>query len=328
MEKKSKSGAGELQMFELENKKVFITGSWGFLGKHLFENLVDEPCSILFPPRQELNLCSESQTEKYFHNNKPEVVVHLAALVGGIKANQDRPYDFCFDNLVMGMNIIKYSIEHKVQKLLIVGTVCSYPANCLTPFKESDLWNGYPEPTNAPYGIAKKTLLILLQAARKQYGLNGIYLIPTNLYGPGDNFDLETSHVIPALIRKLYEAKKDNKSEVELWGTGQVTREFLYVEDCVQGIIQALKLYDEPEPLNFGSGEEVSIADLAIMIKEIIGYQGQLYYDWHKPDGQIRRQVDWSKAKEVIKFEPKIKLKEGLRKTINWFVENCDNVCK
>ncbi len=257
-----------------------------------------------------------------YDHMRPTVVIHLAAEVGGIGANRAQPGRFFFSNLSMGMNLIEEARLRGVAKFVQVGTVCSYPKFTPVPFREEDLWNGYPEETNAPYGIAKKALLVMLQAYRQQYGLNGIYLIPVNLYGPGDNFDLETSHVIPAMIRKFVEAKRQDLPRVELWGTGAASREFLYVDDAARGIVSALEQYDGAEPVNLGTGKEIAIRDLAEKIKQLVGYNGEITWDASKPDGQPRRCLDVTKARTLFGFTTRMDLETGLQRTIESYLRS------
>jgi GDP-L-fucose synthase len=253
---------------------------------------------------------------------KPDIIIHLAASVGGIGANQKNPGKYFYENLIMGIQLMEQARVFKVEKFVAIGTICSYPKFTPVPFKEEDLWNGYPEETNAPYGLAKKMMLVQSQAYREQYGFNSIFLLPVNLYGPGDNFDLETSHVIPALIRKCIEAKVKGKDSVSLWGTGNVTREFIFVEDAAEAIVSAAACYNLSDPVNIGSGEEISIKILANKIKTMTGYKGDLVWDSSRPDGQPRRRLDVQKAKELFGFEAKTNLTEGLEKTIKWYLQS------
>lgn len=291
-----------------------VTGSFGFLGSHLMPLL---PKDTIRPRSRGFDLRDPKRVELLFESYKPKQVIHLAANVGGIGYNQIHPAELLYDNAVMGLNIIEACKRHKVKKLVLLGTVCAYPKFTPVPFKEKDLWNGYPEETNAPYGLAKKLLLVASQAYRAQYGLNSIFLLPVNLYGPNDNFGTG-SHVIPALINKFVEAKKNDYKEVEIWGTGTATREFLYVKDCARAIKLALDHYNSPEPVNLGSGNEISIKDLAQKIKDIVGYKGRVVYDPLKPDGQPRRRLDTSRAKQ-FGFEATTSFDEGLKETIKWY---------
>lgn len=294
------------------NKRCFLTGGSGFLGKRLKARLEWLGASVVAPTRSELDLRDASACARELERHDPDVVIHLAAVVGGIGANQKEPGRFFYQNALMGMNMIEAARRAGVRKFVQVGTVCSYPKYAETPFREERIWDGYPEETNAPYGIAKKSLLTMLQAYRAQYGMNGIYLIPVNLYGPGDNIDPESSHVVPALIRKFLEAKDAKAEFVQVWGTGQASREFLYVDDAVRGIVKAAEAYDGGEPVNLGSGTEISISALVEMIAGKIGFTGAIRFDSSKPDGQPRRRLDVSKAKELFGWEASTPLQEGL----------------
>jgi GDP-L-fucose synthase len=257
-----------------------------------------------------------------YDDMRPTVVLHLAAEVGGIGANRENPGRFFYANMAMGLHLIEHARRRELDKFVQVGTICAYPKFTPVPFREEDLWNGYPEETNAPYGVAKKALLVMLQSYRQQYGLNGIYLLPVNLYGPGDNFDLRTSHVIPALIRKFVTARREGLPQVEVWGTGQASREFFYVEDCARGLVDATARYDGDEPVNLGAGFEIKIIDLVEKIRHLAGYEGEVVWDATKPDGQPRRCLDVSRAKEYFGFEARVGFDEGLRRTIDWFEDN------
>jgi GDP-L-fucose synthase len=284
--------------------------------------LKKQGCNKLFIPRsKEFDLRKEKDIVMMLQTFKPEIIIHLAASVGGIGANQKNPGKYFYDNLIMGIQLMEQSRFFQVEKFIAIGTICSYPKYTPVPFKEEDLWNGYPEETNAPYGLAKKMMLVQSQAYREQYGFNSIFLLPVNLYGPYDNFDLETSHVIPAMIRKCVEAKLKGKSSVTLWGTGNITREFIYVEDAAEGIVLATKNYDLSDPVNIGSGEEISIRDLAEKIKLMTGYQGEFIWNNGKPDGQPRRQLDVELAKQRFGFEAKTNLDTGLKNTIEWYLK-------
>lgn len=307
----------------LQGRRVMVTGSSGFLGAHITRMLQAAGCRDLFLPRRaECDLVDRGAVREYYRQARPDIVIHLAARVGGIGANQERPADFLHDNLAMGVNLIDEGSRAGIEKFVQVGTVCSYPRLTPTPFREEDFWAGYPEETNAPYGIAKKVLLVQLQAYRQQYGLNGIYLLPANLYGPGDCFDLQWGHVIPAIIRKVVEAVEQSRPEILLWGTGQATREFLYVDDAAEAICRATALYDDPAPVNVGSGREISIRDLASLIANIAGFGGAIRYDASKPDGQPRRVLDTGRAKARFGFEAATPLEEGLTRTIAWYRAN------
>jgi GDP-L-fucose synthase len=301
---------------------VAVTGGGGFLGSHLVERLRRDGLDPFVARRSDYDLTVPDDTARMFRDADPEVVVHLAAEVGGIGANRDNPGRYWFANLMMGVNVIEQSRLAGVEKLVLLGTICSYPKFTPVPFHEDDLWNGYPEETNAPYGIAKKSLLVGAQGYREQYGLNAIYLLPVNLYGPGDNFDLETSHVIPALIRKMVEAQQRGEREVVLWGDGSPTREFLYVEDAAEGIALALERYDGPDPVNLGTDDEVAIRELAELVAEATGYDGEIVWDTTKPNGQPRRRLDVSRAAELFGFRAETPLREGLVQTVAWYREH------
>ncbi len=302
--------------------RIVLTGGAGFLGGHLQAALrhrgVPEQ-NVLVPVVEEFDLTREDDVVRMYREMKPDVVVHLAALVGGIGANRDNPGRFFYANMAMGLHLIEHARRAGIRKFVQVGTICAYPKFTPVPFCEKDLWNGYPEETNAPYGIAKKALLVMLQAYRQQYGMRGIYLLPVNLYGPGDNFDPESSHVIPALIRKFCEAKERGDGEVVIWGTGQASREFLYVEDCARAIVLATESYDSPEPVNVGAGFEITIRDLAEKIRLIVGFQGTLVWDHSKPDGQPRRCLDTTRAASAFGFRAAVSFDDGLRRTIDWW---------
>lgn len=304
------------------DKKVLVTGANGFLGKHLVNSFQEKECREIITPRRAMfDLRERDQIQVMLHNTNPDIIIHLAAICGGIGANRDRPGTFFYENAIMGIQLIEEARKANVKKIAVAGTVCAYPKFALAPFKEEDIWSGYPEETNAPYGLAKKMLLVQLQAYRQQYGFNGIYLLPVNLYGPGDNFDLQTSHVIPAMIRKIVEAKQAGLYAVELWGSGNVSREFLYVQDCVDGILMACENYDKPEPVNLGNGREILIKDLAYMIANALDYRGEIMWNQSKPDGQPRRQLDVSKARE-FGFSASTPFMDGLIKTIKWYQDS------
>ncbi|TET09959.1 MAG: GDP-L-fucose synthase [Candidatus Atribacteria bacterium] len=308
-------------MINLKNKKIIVTGGAGFLGKYLVEKLKERGCSNIFIPRiEEYDLRNLDDIIKIYKLAKADIVIHLAAVVGGIGANRENPGSFFYDNLIMGVQLMEEARKSSIEKFVAIGTICAYPKFTPVPFKEEDLWNGYPEETNAPYGLAKKMLLVQSQAYRQQYGFNSIFLLPVNLYGPGDNFDPKSSHVIPALIKRFYEAKINNEPEVIVWGTGNATREFFYVEDCAEAIVLATEKYDKPDPVNIGAGFEISIKDLANLIKEIIGFKGKIVWDTSKPDGQPRRCLNTSRAEKEFGFKAKTKFNEGLKKTIDWYV--------
>ena len=300
-------------MLDLINKQIVVTGGTGFLGTHLVKKLKEHGATKVVPlAHHDYDLRDRAQVQRMFDDLHPEVIIHLAAVVGGIGANRLHPGSFFYDNAIMGIQLIEEARLHATQKFVQVGTICAYPKFAPVPFKEEDLWNGYPEETNAPYGLAKKMLLVQLQAYRQEYGFNGIYLLPVNLYGPGDNDDLVTSHVIPAMIRKFREAKEQHLPSVTLWGDGSPTREFLYVEDAAEGIALATERYDKPEPVNLGSGQEISIKDLADLIKRLTGYQGAIIWDTTKPNGQPRRRLDVSRAEREFGFRATVRLEAGL----------------
>ncbi len=300
-----------------KNKKITVTGGSGFLGKHVVEELIKHGANIknIFVPRsRSCDLRKLARARKVVKGK--DMIIHLAGNVGGIGYNRQKPGTLFYDNMLMGLNIIEASRLEKAKKLVIVGTICSYPKLTPVPFKEEDLWNGYPEETNAPYGLAKKMLLVQAQAYKQQYGLNSIYLLPVNLYGPGDNFDPSSSHVIPALIKKFVDAKRNAVNQVVIWGTGQASREFLYVEDAARAIVLAARKLNVLQPVNIGAGFEITIKKLVRMIKAIVGYRGQIVWDTSKPDGQPRRMLDISKARELFGFQAKVDFHTGLKKTI------------
>jgi GDP-L-fucose synthase len=306
-------------MLELAGSRVMVTGGAGFLGRRIVARLEERGAKPIVIRSAEYDLTQPERVRATLADHRPRYVIHAAAVVGGIGANRRRPAEFFYANAVMGIHLVHEAWRAGVEKLLVVGTVCSYPKFTPVPFREEHLWDGYPEETNAPYGLAKKMLLVQLQAYRQQYGFNGIYVIPTNLYGPGDNFDLETSHVIPALIRKCVEAEEAGREEVVLWGTGTASREFLYVDDAAEAIVAALERYDAPEPLNLGAGAETTIRELAELVAQVTGFSGKFVWDPSYPDGQPRRAVDGTKARQLLGWEPKVKLAEGLAETVAWF---------
>ena len=308
-----------------QSDRIVITGGAGFLGSFLVEKLRARGyANLIVPRRREYDLTHEDGAQRLYDDFKPDVILHLAAEVGGIGANRDNPGRYFFANMSMGLHLIEAARQHELKKFVQVGTICAYPKFTPVPFKEADLWNGYPEETNAPYGVAKKALLVMLQGYREQYGLNGIYLLPVNLFGPRDNFDLHTSHVIPALIRKCIEARRRGDKEVPAWGTGSASREFLYVEDCAEGIILSMEKYDSPEPMNLGSGREITIRDLTNLVAKMCRFEGKIVWDPSKPDGQPRRCLDVSRAREQIGFVAGTSLEDGLRRTIEWFEMTSD----
>ncbi|MDX1994897.1 MAG: GDP-L-fucose synthase [bacterium] len=307
--------------FWTENRFT-VTGGSGFLGSFIVEKLRERGATDIFIPRsRDYDLRDHSTIVRMLQDSKPTVLIHAAALAGGIGANRARPGEFFYDNLMMGAPLLHEAMNNGVQKFVTVGTVCAYPKHTAVPFKEDDLWLGYPEETNAPYGIAKKALMVMGQAYRQQYDFNTIYLLPTNLYGPRDNFDLETSHVIPALIRKCVEAQQRGDTSITVWGTGSASRDFLYVEDAAEGILLAAEHYNGAEPVNLGNGEEVRIKDLVEMIADLTGFQGELIWDSTKPDGQPRRSLDTSRATAEFGFTERTPFREGLRRTIEWFLQ-------
>ena len=306
-----------------QGKRVVVTGGAGFLGSFVVQQLQAKGCRDVFVPRsREYDLVQMEAVHRLYEDTRPDVVIHLAARVGGIGANQANPGRFFYDNLMMGSQLIEVGRQRHLKKFIAIGTICAYPKFAPIPFKEDDIWTGYPEETNAPYGLAKKMMLVQSQAYRQQYGFNSIVLFPVNLYGPRDNFDLETSHVIPALIRKCAEARDAGSSDIVLWGDGTPTREFLYVEDAAEGILLAAEEYNDSAPLNLGTGEEVTINSLAITVADELGYRGCITWDKTKPNGQPRRCLDVSRIKRAIGFEAKHSLREGLKKTIQWYLAN------
>ncbi len=300
--------------------KIAITGGGGFVGNFVIQRLRSLGYVNLLPlAKKDFDLTHEAEVDRLYQTLKPDVIIHLAAEVGGIGANRDNPGRFFFANLAMGLHLIEGARKFGLKKFVQTGTICAYPKFTPVPFSEDELWNGYPEETNAPYGIAKKSLLVMCQAYRQQYGLDAIYLLPVNLYGPGDNFHLQTSHVIPALIRKCIEARQRGDSQITAWGTGSASREFLYVEDCARGIVSAMEAYDSPEPMNLGSGREITIRQLTELIAKLTRFDGKIVWDSSNPDGQPRRSLDVSRARAAIGFVAEVSLEEGLRRTIDWF---------
>ena len=310
------------------NQRICLTGGAGFLGSFIAERLIAEgadPDAIFTPRRHDYDLTREGDVIRVYDDARPDIVIHLAAEVGGIGANRANPGRFFYANLAMGLHLIEHARQRAIRKFIQVGTICAYPKFTPVPFREDELWNGYPEETNAPYGVAKKALLVMCQAYREQYGLNAIYLLPVNLYGPRDNFDLDTSHVIPAMIRKFHEAKQRGDEAVTLWGDGSPTREFLYVEDAAEGIVAAAARYDDAEPVNLGNGREIRIRDLAEMAAKAIGYEGRIDWDTTKPNGQPRRGLDVTRATERFGFGARTSLEQGLEQTISWYCAQCES---
>lgn len=303
------------------DKHVVVTGGAGFLGRPVVKLLQQKGCEHIFVPRSgEYDLREISAIKKLLTQTRPDMIIHLAAVVGGIEANRRNPGEFFYDNLIMGVQLIDQAYRFGVKKFVAIGTICAYPKFTPVPFKEQDLWAGYPEETNAPYGLAKKMLLVQSQAYRKQYGFNSIFLLPVNLYGPHDNFFPQySSHVIPAVIKKCSDARDNGKKSITVWGTGKPTREFLYVDDAARGIIMAAEKYDKAEPVNLGAGFEISIKDLVTLIARLVKFKGKIVWNRSKPDGQPRRCLDTSRAKKDFGFEAKVKLEDGLKETIHWY---------
>jgi GDP-L-fucose synthase len=308
---------------DLRGKRVLVTGGAGFLGGAVVETLRRRGCTNIAVPRsRDFDLTDAAAIDALLHRERPEILIHLAAVVGGIGANRENPGRFFYENAIMGIQLIEYARRYAVEKTLVAGTVCAYPKFASVPFKEESLWDGYPEETNAPYGIAKKALLVQCQAYREQYGMNAIYLLPVNLYGPRDNFDPRSSHVIPALVRKAVEARDAGSDEIVVWGDGSATREFLYVDDAAEGIVSAVERYDGAQPVNLGSGEEVSIRALVETIVELVGFRGRITWDTSKPNGQPRRKLDTTRAEHSFGFRASTRLPEGLARTVAWYEES------
>ncbi|MFZ3071358.1 MAG: GDP-L-fucose synthase [Anaerolineaceae bacterium] len=312
---------------DLSTKRICITGGAGFLGTHLVKKLQEKGARQIFIPHYEdYDLVNGEDIQRMLADSKPDIIIHLAAHVGGIGANMAKPAEFFYDNLMMGVQLMHQAWQKGVEKFVAIGTICAYPKYTPIPFKEENLWNGYPEETNAPYGLAKKMLLVQAQAYRQQYGYNAIFLLPVNLYGPGDNFNPASSHVIPALIRKCMEAKDQNAPEIVAWGDGSPTREFIYVEDAAEGISLATQYYNGAEPVNIGSSYEISIKDLTELIAHLTGFEGRIRWDASKPNGQPRRKLDTSRAREYFNFTARTDFEEGLRHTIDWYRQNRSHI--
>jgi GDP-L-fucose synthase len=310
-----------------EGKRVVVTGGSGFLGSRLVEKLKSKsPAEIFVPRKKQYDLVQNDDVRRLYHDTQPHIVLHLAAEVGGIGANRANPATFFYNNLMMGVQAMEQARQHGVEKFVAIGTICAYPKFTPVPFKEEDLWNGYPEETNAPYGLAKKMLLVQAQAYRQQYGFNSIFLLPVNLYGPGDNFNPETSHAIPAIIKKCVDAVRRGDSKIVLWGTGVATREFLHVDDAADGILLAAERYNDSEPVNIGAGAEIAIKDLAHLIARLTGFMGQIVWDATKPDGQPRRMLDTSRAERLFGFRARVAFEEGLNQTIAWYKNSVSDV--
>lgn len=313
-----------IPMIDLDNKTVIVTGGAGFLGSYVVKNINNfaPNATVIIPRSWQFDLTTEEGVARLYHDTDPDIIIHLAAVVGGIGANRKHPGSFYYKNLMMGAMLIEQARRKGVEKFVAIGTVCSYPKFTPSPFKEESLWDGYPEETNAPYGIAKKGMLVQLQAYKEEYGFNGIYLLPVNLYGPKDNFDPSSSHVIPALIKKCVEAREANADHIVCWGTGSATREFLYADDAAQAIVQATTKYNKPEPVNIGSGQEISIRELVELIVELTGFKGDIIWDDSQPDGQPRRMLDTTRAYEEFQWRATTKFEDGLRRTIDWYEMN------
>jgi GDP-L-fucose synthase len=311
-------------MLDLAGKRIVVTGGAGFLGRAVCSVLRDRGVTedrLFVPRRRDFDLTFEGDVKRLYETARPDVVIHLAAEVGGIGANMEQPGRFFYANMAMGLHLVEYARRHGLEKFVHTGTVCAYPKHCPIPFQEDDLWNGYPEETNAPYGVAKKAIFVMLDGYRRQYGLKSAVVVPVNLYGPGDNFDPRSSHVIPALIRKCEEARLAGAPEVVCWGTGSATREFLYIDDAAEGIVRAAETMEDPLPINLGGGIEFPIRDLVVQIAKACGYAGTITWDTSKPDGQPRRALDIARARELLAWEPKQPFDAGLATTVRWWRE-------
>ena len=312
---------------DLSNKRISVTGGAGFLGHFVLEALRSRGCTDVFVPRQrDYDLTTEDGARRLYSDARPDVIIHLAAEVGGIGANLDNPGRYFFANMAMSLHLIEQARINGLEKFVQTGTICAYPCHTPVPFAEENLWEGYPEVTNAPYGIAKKAAMVMLDGYRRQYGLASTYLLPVNLYGPRDNFDLHSSHVIPALIRKCVSACDDGLDHIECWGTGSASREFLYVQDAAEGIVRATEVMDEPTPINLGTCMEITIKDLVELIARLTGFEGEIRWDSTKPDGQPRRCLDTSRARDLLDWEARVGFEEGLRTTIDWYRSNRDSI--
>ena len=312
---------------DLSKKRVAVTGGAGFLGTALLERLASRGAEDVFVPRRrDYDLTTEDGVARFYADGRPDVVIHLAAEVGGIGANRDNPGRYFYANMAMALHLIEHARLNDIDKFVQTGTICAYPNLTPVPFKEENLWNGYPEVTNAPYGVAKKAAMVMLDGYRQQYGLAGVYVLPVNLYGPRDNFDLHSSHVIPALIRKCVEARLSGASHIECWGTGSASREFLYVDDAAEAIVRATEVLDEPVPVNLGTCMEIRIRDLVELIARLVGFEGEIRWDATKPDGQPRRCLDTGRAKELLDWQAQVGFEEGLRRTIDWYEAHRDSI--
>ena len=308
---------------DVSAKRILVTGGSGFLGSHVVRALHGRGCrTVVVARKKQYDLVDMTAVRRLYDDVSPEIVIHLAAVVGGIGANRRHPGKFFYENLMMGVQLMEEARLRGIEKFVAIGTVCAYPKLTPVPFSEDDLWNGYPEETNAPYGLAKKMLLVQSQAYAQEYGFNSIFLLPVNLYGPGDNFDPDSSHVIPALIRKCVEAVEEGRDEIIVWGTGNASREFLYVEDCAEGIVKATERYNSPEPVNLGVGEEITIRDLVGLIADATGFKGTIRWDSNKPDGQPRRCLNTDRARERFGFQARTPFTEGLRATVSWYLQH------